>query len=211
MPISSDQKGVIQPLAIVIVAILVIGGVVLISRNSKDDAKTSPTQKNTENVDSSASVQWETYKDEERGYSIQHPKGWTVENSQSQNSRLIKVTAGDKLAFVMIETIAGPSLEGEGAVEEVVKLMEEKLKKDTDKKITASARKSEGETSGFIAAGEYLNDGEEASEEKKIVFEERFMVAKNGRGMRVHTAYPKVMQAVNKPITSKIISSFSIN
>ncbi|RJQ27250.1 hypothetical protein C4577_01720 [Candidatus Parcubacteria bacterium] len=212
MPIFSNQKGVIQPLAIIIIAVLVIGGIYLITRNSDNSSKPSQTQELETTVpDLSSSIQWETYKDEERSYSIKRPEGWTVENSESGNSRIINVVAGDKSAFVIIEAIGGPSLDEEGAIEGVVKYMEEKLNKNTDLKVTAFAKQSESDTGGYMAEGEYLDEGKEAPENKKVLFEERFTVAKNGRGMRIHRAYTKITQTVNNPATSEIIKSFSIN
>lgn len=210
-----NQTGVISPFIIAVIAIVVIGGIFVISRNAGNSQKSSQPQEQEQEqkaiVPDPSSIQWKTYKDEERGYSIKHPEGWTVENSESGNSRLIKIVAGDKFAFVIIEAIGGSSLDEDGAVEGVVKYMEEKLDKNTDLKVTAFTKQFEGDSGGYMAEGEYLDDGKEASENKKILFEERFTVAKNGRGMRIHRAYAKITQTVNNSVTSEIIKSFSIN
>ncbi|MBI2601074.1 hypothetical protein HYW42_03910 [Candidatus Daviesbacteria bacterium] len=207
-----DQKGAVPPLAIAIIAVIVIGVIYFISQNSNNSQKNTQTQESKQdNTDTpKPTTQWKTYKNEERGYSIKHPEGWTVENSSGQNSRIIKVTASDKTAFVIIEAIGGSRLAA-GETEKVAQLMEEKLKKDTNIKVASSNIKTEGDTSGYLAEGEYLDEGKEPPTEKKILFEERFKVAENGRGMRLHRAYTQITKEINQPITSEIIKSFSIN
>lgn len=213
MPKILNQKGAIPPLVLGVIAVLVIGGIFLLTQ--KSDKPQSTDQKQTiaqptpsEKADEES--EWKTYKDEQYGYSIKHPAGWTVENVPSQNTRIIKVTSSDKLAFVMIEAIGGPTLENEEAVEEVVKYMEDKLRNNTELKVTGLSKKTEGATSGFIAQGEYVAE-KDTPEDQIIVFEERFLVAKNGRGLRIHSAYAKGTKETNAPITSEIIKSFSPN
>lgn len=207
-----NQNGAVPLIAIGAIAVVAIAGFFLISKNSSKPQKPPPTQQQGQKAASESSpIQWQTYKDEERGYSIKHPEGWIVENSSGQNSRIIKVTAANKSAFVIIEAIAGSKLEGEGDIDEVVRYFEEKIKKDTGYKITGLTKKTEGDTSGFIVEGEYVDAGKETPEDKKILFEERLMVAKNGRGMRMHRAYTKITKEINQPISSEIIKSLSLN
>lgn len=208
-----NQKGSVPFLALIIVGVAVVGGVLLFSRNSKQTNKSSTTPQESR-TDATVpvtdkSIQWTTYKDSERGYSIKHPEGWTVENSTANNSRIINVKAADKSAFVIIEAIVGPKLDEKG-VEEVVKYFEDKLKNDQKYKTINFAQKTDNGTGGFIAEGEYVAE-ENTPEEQKIVFEERFMVAQNGRGLRTHAAYSKLTEEINKSVTAKIIGSLSTN
>ncbi|MBI4059345.1 hypothetical protein HY404_03855 [Candidatus Microgenomates bacterium] len=146
---------------------------------------------------------WETYKDKQYGYSLKHPKGWKVENKTSQGTRLISVNDDKKTAFVLIEGISGPSLKNKGEMEKVVKYLEEELTNKTNIKITNITRSIEKNIGGYLA------EGEETYGDKTVVFEERFMVATNGRGLRMHAGYSPTAKDANKPITQAIMDSFN--
>lgn len=197
------QKGLVPPLALAVIAIIVIGGIFLVTQKSDKPQSTDQKQTTTQQTPSTE-AEWETYKDEQYGYSIKHPKGWTVENLDpgSQPKRLIRVASDDKTAFVLIEAFAGPSLEEEGVLEEVVKFMGEELKKNPNVRVTNFAQKTEGDVGGYLAKGE------ETYGDNTVVFEERFKVAKNGRSLRVHSAYTPDSKQINQPITAEIINSF---
>ena len=171
-----NQKGTTPFLVPLIIVAALIGGFFLISKNSTNTSE-APS------ASPSSSIQWETYKDEEGGYSLKLPKGWTVENLPIENTKLIKVTAEDKTAFVLIEGIVGPNLEKEGELEKVIDLLEDKLKKNSNIKINALTRLNENDMSGYLAIGEETYEG------KTVEFEERFIVWKNGRGLRLDGAY----------------------
>lgn len=201
----SDQKGTLTPLVIAIIAIVLLGGIFLVSKNATNPQKTPQAQeqkRNTATSESSSSVEWETYKDKERGYSLKHPKGWIVENLPSENSRLIRVMDPDKSAFVLIEGIIGPSLEKEGELEKVIDLLEERLKKSTNIKTSTLTRLNEDDTSGYLALGQ------ETYDEKTVEFEERFIVWKDGKGLRLHAGFAPNTKEINQPIASEIMSSF---
>lgn len=211
MPTSDSKKGAITLLVPIIIGAIIAGGVFLISKNSSTTSKTDLLQEKTPNITNTvtatppSTVQWETYTDQKSGYSLKHPKGWKVENLPTENSRLIKVSDTDKTAFVLIEGIAGPNLEKEGELEKVMSFLEDKLKKDTHLKIDAFTRSNEKNMSGYLATGEQTYDN------KTVEFEERFMVWKNGRGLRLHSGYAPETKEINKPITSEIMTSFTAN
>ncbi len=201
-----NQKGNVPFLAIAIIGVVILGGSFLISKNSNNSQKISQTQgqkQNTISPEPSSSIQWEIYKDEQYGYSLKRPAGWVVENMPSENSRLIKVTDPDKTTFVLIEGIAGPSLEKESELEKVMDLLEDKLKKNSNLKIATFTRSNEDNSSGYLATGE------ETFDNKTVAFEERFMVWKNGRGIRLHSGYAPDSKEINKPVTAEIMSSFT--
>lgn len=204
MPKLLSQKGAVPPLAIAIVAVVLIGGVFLISQRSSQ-TPTSNQKQETSNQQSSTEIQWETYTDKQYGYSLKHPSGWMVENLESGGTRLIRVRSADKTAFVLIEGISGPALEDEKAMQQVVDYLEKQLKSKSEYKVTASSKVTEGGLSGYIAEGE--NVGGDIT----TLFEERFMVAKSGKGLRMHTEYSIDSKEVNKSITNEIMTSFKTN
>lgn len=212
MPKSFNQKGVIPLLIPIIIGILVIGGVIFISTNSEKASKNENPQPSPQSVSDasssiatqSAAVEWKTYKDKERGYSVKHPEGWTVENLPAEGRQLIRVSDDAKSAFVLIEAFAGPSLEKEGALEGVLDSLEEKLKKNTSLKITGFSKVEPKD-----GVGGYNAKGEETYGEKTVLFEEKMVIGKTGRSMRIHAAYHPDSIEINRPLTTTIIKSFS--
>ena len=197
-----NQKGIIPPLVLGIIAILIIGAVYFINQKSKTPQNTTSSEKSTQSTPDPTS-DWKTYQDDKYDSTIKYPKNWTVENLPSDESTTsIRLTNADKSVFVLIDTIIGPSLENASELEKVVDLLEGKLKTNTHLKITGFNRFKENGKSGYIATGEETYDG------KTVLFEERFTVSKNGRGIRMHSIYASSSKETNKPITQEIMSSF---
>lgn len=209
-----NQKGAISFFVPIIIGIVVIGGIFLLGQNSKKPASPSQVKQNPQETSQtpgpvatqSADVQWKTYKDKERGYSIKHPEGWTVENLPAEGRQLIRVSDDAKSAFVLIEAFAGPGLEKTGELEEVLDALEEKFKSNTSLKITNFSRVEPKD-----GVGGYNAKGEETYGEKTVLFEEKMIVGKTGRSMRIHAAYHPDSKEINRPITTEIIKSFSTN
>lgn len=192
-----NQKGVIPPLALVIVTVIVIGSVYSFSQQTKNNQTTSPATKNTQS-------EWKTYTDQKYGYTIKYPPQWTIENLDSNDTGSIRMTNPNKSVFVLIDFIIGPSLEKAGEMEKVVDLLENKLRKNTSLKINEFTKSiaQQKDTSGYTATGE------ETYNEKTVLFEERFVVSTNGRGLRMHSIYASDSKDINKPITQEIMGSF---
>lgn len=208
---TSNQKGAIPLLIPIIIGIVVIGGIFLVTQNSQKTSEPPEIQQSSESTNTStsaatqsASVEWKTYKDEERGYSIKHPVGWTVENLPAEGRQLIRVSDDAKSAFVLIEAFAGSSLEKEGELEEVLDALEEKFRSNASLKVTSFSKVEPKD-----GVGGYNAKGEETYGEKTVLFEEKMMVGKTGRSLRVHAAYHPDSEEINRPITTAIIKSFS--
>ena len=105
----NNQKGAVPFLIPIIIGIIIIGGIILITSNSKKASKTentrpapqTTTDTSTSSANQAAPLVWKTYKDEERGYSIKHPEGWTVENLPAEDRQLIRVSDDAKSAFMV--------------------------------------------------------------------------------------------------------------
>lgn len=224
-----NQRGVI-PLIVVFIALVVIGGgagvigvksglLKLVAAPSNPGSpigpfdrvptKSTPTpisgsgsSSSTPTANAKIDKTWQTYQDT-KGYSVKYPKGWTAESlSSGSTGSLTRVKDDQKSAFVLIETIIGPGLQKEGELEKVTKYMSDKFKSNSHIKIsTFNDYKQDG-------IGGYNASGEMTYEEKTVLFEERFRVGTNGRGIRTQGAYTPDSQGVNKPITSAIVGSF---
>ncbi len=234
---SFNQKGVI-PLVVIFIVLVVIGGGVIgvksgllkltaapsnpgssVSPYDRVPAKNTPSPassglsqnnlSNNTNSPSSASAAstkidstWQTYTSK-NGYSIKYPKGWTVETlSSDTKDELIRVKDSNKSAFVLIETIIGPSLQATGELEKVTKYMADKFKNNSHIKISTFNDYAQNGIGGYTASGELTY------EDKTVIFEERFRVGKNGRGIRTEGAYTPDSKEINQPITSAIVGSF---
>lgn len=224
-----NQKGVI-PLVIAFIALVVIGGGIIgvksgvlkltaapsnsgspVGPYDSLPTKNTPTPSFSKTLGSSSSSKttakidstWQTYKDTQ-GYSIKYPKGWTAESlSSNSNGSLARVKDNNKTAFVLIETIIGPSLEKTGELEKVTKYMANKFKNDSHIKISTFRDFNKNGIGGYTASGELTYDN------KTVLFEERFRVGKNGRGLRIQNAYTPDSKEVNQPTTSAIVNSFT--
>lgn len=208
MPNRLNQKGFIPPIALAVIVIVLIGGFFLISKNNSSKSSTKIIENENISPDvtpipsPTPSPEWETYNDEKYGYSIKYPQGWTVENLSSKDSSSIRLSDDQKTAFVLIDSIIGPSLEKTGEKEKVIDLLEGKLKTNTHIKINAFVRSNENDLGGYLATGEETYDN------KTVLFEERFIVAKNGRGLRMHSIYASDSAKINKPLTQEIMGSY---
>lgn len=201
----NNQKGIISPITLGIITILVIGGIYFINQKTKNPQNTTNnTEKNTQDT-SSATLGWETYQNDEYNFTIKHPKNWTVENlSSDENNGSIRLTNADKSIFVLIDFIIGPSLEKIGEMEKVVALMESKLRENTHLKINTFTKTTipQKDTRGYTATGEETYEG------KTVLFEERFVVSKNGKGLRMHSIYAADSKDTYKSITQEIMGSY---
>ncbi len=195
-----NQQGAIPPMILGVIGILVISGIYFASQKPKPSQPPPATVK-TQTTPTPAPA-WETYKDSKYNYEIKYPKDWAVENLPSKDSSSIRLADNQKTAFVLIDSIIGPSLEKTGEKEKVIDLLEGKLKTNTHLKINSFARSNE------TGIGGYLATGEETYDSKTVLFEERFIVAKNGRGLRMHSIYASDSAKINKPITQEIMGSY---
>lgn len=195
-----SQKGVV-PLAVIAVVIILIlmGGFFLVNNSKKPAPESASTQ--------TGEVIWEDYKDE-GGYSLRKPQGWTVENSSENNTKLIKISSPDKSASVLIEAIAGPALSSQEELDKVIDQLEEKLKSDSKYKVSQFSKKSGDGISGYSANGEIESSD---NPDQKILFEDIFLVAKNGRGIRRHAIYAAINKDKDQAVVIEIMKSFKTN
>lgn len=195
-----NQKGVAHLAVITVVVILITTGVFFLISNSKKPASESTSAQTGE-------VIWENYKDE-GGYSLKKPRGWSVENSSENNTKLIKISSPDKSASILIEAIAGPALSSQEELDKVIDQLEEKLKSDQKYKVAQFSKKSGEGISGYSANGEL---GSSDNPDQKILFEDIFLVAKNGRGIRRHAIYAAINKDKDQAVVIEIMKSFKTN
>lgn len=196
-----SQRGAIPPLALGVIVILVIGGIYFASQKPKVTQNNPVAEKNIQSTPTPIPA-WETYQNRKYNYTIKYPKNWTVENLPSKDSSSIRLSDDQKTAFVLIDSIIGPSLEKTGEKEKVIDLLEGKLKNNTHLKINSFARSNEANLGGYLATGE------ETYDTKTVLFEERFIVSKNGRGLRMHSIYASDSAKINQPLTQEIMGSY---
>lgn len=203
-----NQKGAIPLLIPIIIVSVIIGGIFLFSKKPNNTLKVDkPTQNSPTTATNSASTaDWKTYKAEKYGYLVQYPQNWTVEDLSSNGDQLIRLKDNEKSAFVLIETIVGPSLEKEGELEKVFSYLEDKLKNNTHLKVNEFTKSTNKVNKDILS---YIARGEETYDEKTVIFEERFQVGKNGKGIRMHRAYSSESKDINSAITAKIMLSFT--
>lgn len=202
-----DSKGVAQIFIFAAIGVVVIIGLVLLSNSKKSSNSKSASQQIAEtnaSPSTKSEVVWEDYKDE-GGYSLKKPQEWIVENSSENNTKLIKISSPDKSASVLIEAIAGPALSSQEELDKVVDQLEEKLKNDPKYKVDQFSKKSGEGISGYSANGEI---GPSDNPDQKILFEDIFLIAKNGRGLRRHAIYAAINKDRDRAVVTEIMKSF---
>lgn len=147
---------------------------------------------------------WETFKSDQYGYSIQHPKGWTVKDNSTENSRQIYVYEPNKRAYLKIDAYSDDRINSTETMKSAVSSFKQRMEEEPDLTVKEFKESIEGEVGGYIATGEQ-KIGDEV-----YLFENRGLVSANGRMLIFHRTVIKDAFAELDETLSKIIKSFSI-
>ena len=147
---------------------------------------------------------WETYKSDDYGYSIQHPKGWRVVDKSSETTRQIYVYEPDNRAYVKIDAYKEDRLDSVEAIADVSEAFKEKISAEPGMVLTQFNESVEGNVGGYIAIGEQTVD------DQLFLFENRGLFSTNGRAMLFHRSVLKDLFTELDETLTKIINSFSL-
>ncbi len=147
---------------------------------------------------------WGTYKSDKYGYSIQHPKGWTVEDKSTENTRQFYVYEPSKRAFVKIDAYVDDRVNSTEAMKSVIAAFKERMAAEEGMTVKQFKDSVEGETGGWIAVGE------QTFGKKIFVFESKGLVSTKGRTLIFHRSADKDAVSELDEVLDKIIKSFSL-
>lgn len=147
---------------------------------------------------------WETYNNDQYGYSVQHPKGWLPKDYSSETTRQIYVYEPNKRAYVKVDAYKEDKLDSPEAMKSIIQAFKERITSEQGMTLKQFNESIEGEVGGYIASGE-----QEAGEEV-FLFENRALLSTNGRVLIFHRSVSKEAFSELDETLDKIIKSFSL-
>ena len=197
----------------VIIGVLVVGVIIFFAttgsfkfeaRYGDDKNKKESTSESGQST-ATKDIEWETYKDDQYGYTVKIPRGWTVTNSPSETSREITIMHPGAQAIVLVTSLKDEGLKDITYMKESMKAFKAKLENDPSTvQVAKFEDKVEGNTGGFIAIGEEKRSG------VNWYFEQRGLMSTKGRIMLFHGAAQANVYKQYKDIISEIIESFTV-
>ena len=173
-----------------------------LSSSKSPKVEPSPT---SQAISSDQNVEWESYTSDEYGYTIQIPKGWTLTNTPSENSREISITHPGAKALVLITGLKDDKLKDVTYMKDSIKAFKQKIEKDPSTlQLSKFIDSQEGDTGGFIAIGEEKREG------LNWYFDQRGILKTDGRVLLFHGAAISDVYKEYKDIISQIIESFRV-
>lgn len=210
MPISQklpadNKRGFSPVLIIIIVAVLLLGGVAVSAGVIKVDPNKSakPNEKAGLSTDLPKSS-LETYKSDQYGYSIQHPKGWVVKDQSGADKREILVMHPQNFANVLIAARIDKSLKDKAGMEKAINARKEFLESESGLKVGNFKSQVEDKKGGWMMVGEKTIDG------KQWVVTERGLIDVYGKVLLEQTGYSLDQGKDYKDVVTQVLDSFKV-
>lgn len=190
--------------------VVVIGGVLLgvvwiVSAGLKKPTVKTASFQTAKGKTTSDAAGWERFHSDQFGYFVKHPKGWIVNDSGFAKKQEIWVVETTKKAAVKINAFFDKSLNSEEAVKGAIGAFREKMNSEPDLRVTEFKDSMEGKVGGFIAKGEETIGGE------KFIFENRGLIATNGKILIFHGNFRADEAEKYGGVIPKIIESFGLD
>ena len=147
---------------------------------------------------------WESYHSEPFGYSVKHPKGWTVDDSEFAKKQEIRITEAIN-ASVKINAYFDKNMDSINKVKQGMKLFEEKMRKD------ANLTVEQVYTSTEENVGTLVGVGKQRISNISYVFVNRAILASNGRVLIFHGVAKESLPKEYLESLRGIIESFALD
>lgn len=180
-----------------IIVILVIGGSFKFNVSFDGQEQDQDIVKN---------IDWETYRNDTAGFSLNHPSAWKVEEIASEGREVIIYEPG-AFGFVHIRAMYDPNINSLDTVKASMEDYRQSLLNDSMNSTVLSDFKSavEGTRGGFFAFGDFVY------KEMPYRFQEQGLVGTDGRILIIRgAAYPQAYDQL-KPVIDEVIKSFSVS
>lgn len=195
----SKNQGIAFVPILIIIGLVVAGALIA----PKFIKKSSPTTVG-EQTSTPGEPGWETYRNAKFGYSVKHPEGWTVDDSQFEKIQEIMIVESGKNAYVKVNAYQDRGVNSQETVSASIAEFKQKIENTPDMKLTQFKDSFEGDVGGYIALGQQTIAG------VPFAFENRGLLATNGRVLIFHGAY-KASEPSYGEIIRKIILSFALD
>lgn len=148
---------------------------------------------------------WQGYTSSKYGYSVSYPIDWELLDGNTETSRRMLIKDNANLGYVDIQSFFDKTLGEPGKLQEALNAMEVKFRSDADLKVTQFKSSVDGKIGGYITTGEQILRGELYN------YENRGLLANNGKILLFHGAYKKTAPKDYLQKIEKIITSFKID
>lgn len=149
-------------------------------------------------------LEWETFKNNEMGYAVKHPKGWTAKDGSGETNRKLTVSHPKNFANVLIVAHKDDTLKEDGGMAKAIKGRKEFLESDKDLKIANFKDTVEEKKGGWLMVGEKVIDGQ------KWQLEERGLLDIYGKVLLMQSGYSEDYGKQYKDVVRQIMDSFSV-
>jgi len=223
-----SQKGIVF-LPIIIVLVVIVSGVIAVKSgvlkltaqpsSPSSIREPSPTPKldwGFSNLESSGQeieespeaivaeeLSFVNYSSSEYGYSLSHPKGWSVENVPAKDHREIKVKEPNGRAFVLIAAYKDDRIGNEVSLEEAIASRENAVRSSASR-IDNFEKTIQDDIGGYIATGV------ETFDNFTVVFQERGLFGTTGKIILFHGAVVPDFANDYDDVITQIIESFQL-
>lgn len=198
------------------ILIIVLGAAFLIGVLSVIISGRKNTSTNTESGQSQTTSQpvtkeplvdtsnWESYHSEPFGYSVKHPKGWIVDDSEFAKKQEIRITETTN-ASVKINAYFDKNMDTVNKVKQGMKLFEEKMRNDKDLTV------EQVYTSTEENVGTLVGVGTQRIASVSYIFVNRAILAPNGRVLVFHGVAKESLPKEYLTSLRGIIESFALD
>lgn len=149
-------------------------------------------------------ISWESYKNDQYGYSLQYPKGWVVKDQSGDDKREVLVMHQSNLANVLIVGRKDDSLKDKSSMESAIRARKEFKQSESGLKISDFKSQVEDKKGGWILVGEKTIDG------KQWAVMERGLVDIYGKVLLEQSGYSLKDGQDYKDVVTQILDSFSV-
>jgi hypothetical protein len=122
----------------------------------------------------------QTFQSKKFGFSVKHPQGWTVNESNFAEKQEIIISERSKNASVKINAYKDSSLDSEEAVRSAMQRFKQEMDNDPNVVVSQFKTDFQNEIGGHILIGQQIIDGENYD------FQNRGLLSTNGRLILFH-------------------------
>lgn len=149
-------------------------------------------------------LEWETFKSEQYGYSINHPKGWIVKDQSGEDKREVLIVHPQNLANALIAARMDQSLKDKASMESAIAARKEFKQGEKDFKMADFTSQAEDKKGGWAMMGEKTIDG------KKWAVMERGLLDIYGKVLIQQSGYMLDGGKNYKKVVIQVLDSFSV-
>lgn len=149
-------------------------------------------------------ISWQSYKNDQYGYSLEYPKGWVVKDQSGEDKREILIMAPGNLANALIASRKDESLKDKASMESAMAARKEFKQSESGLKIANFKSQAEDKKAGWMLIGEKTIDGQ------KWAVMERGLLDIYGKVVIQQSGYLLDGGKDYKDVVIKILDSFQV-